>query len=357
MVAEKQYFFPLEMKDQEKEIRENFWKCLYTSAEKEMLHYWLLLPQNVKPAELKPITFQEVGLTNIGRYIADDTGPYIEVWAAYEHCQWEMNASDWLINKLDLMGEKVLSQRIITHPSGSGKFADILSIKTMPSGDEVVSRYTVQKDYNPVNGGGNYFLLKTACASKDYNTIADTIFLIAINWDLLHRSNLMLSELLKTVSLSNKNDSGFKIPDSWLVNMLDDNRLVIEHTIGNVNHGVINFCLFRQAGYPAAQAIFDEATARFNRHDSAVSLTTSDIASIPNDINPSFTGDLYSCTGEVVSAAENIRAYYDMRIFKMNDLWCYVEVVGPHRNHQDYYYEANKRCMEIILSTFRIEKR
>lgn len=58
------------MKDQEKEIREKFWKCLYTSGEKEMFHYWLLLPQNVKPAELKPVTFQEVGLTNI-----DDTSP------------------------------------------------------------------------------------------------------------------------------------------------------------------------------------------------------------------------------------------------------------------------------------------
>ena len=168
---------------------------------------------------------------------------------------------------------------------------------------------------------------------------------------------MMLSELLKTVSLSNKNDSGFKIPDSWQVSTLDDNRLVIEHTLGNVNHGVINFCLFRQTDYPSAQAIFEVATARFNRHDSAVSLATSDIASIPNDINLTFTGDLYSCTGEVVSAAENIRAYYDMRIFKINDLWCYVEVVGPHRNHRDYYYETNKRCMEIILSTFRIEKR
>lgn len=355
MDTEKNYLFPLEYKDQEQEIRDGFWKCLYTSADKEILHYWVLLPQNIKPAELKPVVFQDVGLTNIGRYITDDTSPYIEVWAAYEHCLWEMNASDWLINKLDLMGEKILNQRVVTHPSGSGKFADILTIKTMPSGDEVVSRYTVQKDYNPVNGGGNYFLLKTACASKDYNALAGKIYLIAINWDLMHRSNMMLSELLKTVSLSKKNNSGFKIPDSWQVSTLGDNRLVIEHTFNEVNHGVINFCLYRQDDYHTEHDIFDAATARFNQHDQTVSLTTTEIETVPNDINTTFTGDLYISNGEVVSAVENVRAFYQMCIFKINNLWCYVEVVGPHRNHRDYHFEANKRCLEIILSTFHIE--
>lgn len=47
-----------------------------------------------------------------------------------------------------------LHQRLVTHPSGSGKFADALTIKTLASGDEVASRYTVQKDYNPADGGG-----------------------------------------------------------------------------------------------------------------------------------------------------------------------------------------------------------
>ncbi|MFK3704708.1 hypothetical protein ACI2JR_07040 [Klebsiella sp. NPDC088457] len=356
MDTEKKYLFPLELQDQAQAVRDGFWKCLYTSAEKEMLHYWILLPQSVKPVELRPVVFQDVGLTNIGRYITEDTSPYVEVWAAYEHCRWEMNASDWLINKLDLMGEKILHQRIITHPSGSGKFADILTSKTMTSGDEVVSRYSVQKDYNPINGGGNYFLIKTSCAARDYNALANQILLIAINWDLMHRSNMMLAELLKTVSLSKKNDSGFKIPDSWQVSTLADNRLVIEHTFNEINHGVINLCIYRQDDYHSEGDIFKVATARFNQHDRAVSLSATDIVSVPNEINTAFTGDIYTCSGEVVSAAENVRAAYQMCIFKINDLWCYVEVVGPHRNHQNYYFEANIRCQEIILSTFRIEK-
>lgn len=70
-----------------------------------------------------------MGLTNIGCYLTTDSSPYLEVWAAYERCQWEMNASDWLFKKLTLMGEKILHQRIIDGPSGSGKFADVLTTK------------------------------------------------------------------------------------------------------------------------------------------------------------------------------------------------------------------------------------
>jgi len=35
-------------------------------------------------------------------------------------------------------------------------------------------------------------------------------------------------------------------------------------------------------------------------------------------------------------------------------LWCYVELVGQHRNDKSYHFEANKRCVEIILATLNI---
>lgn len=208
------YAFPIVSTASNEEIKANYWKCLYTSADKKMLQYWVILPNRVKPAELTPQHLPEVGLTNLGRYATDDAQPYMEVWAAYERCQWEMNPSDWLFNKLELMGEKVLNQRLIAHPSGSGLFADVLTLKTHSSGDEVISRYTVQKDYNPQEGGGNYFLIKAACAARDYPALANDIYFTVVNWDLLHRSNLVLAELLKTVNLSAKNSSGFKVPES-----------------------------------------------------------------------------------------------------------------------------------------------
>lgn len=240
------YAFPIVSTASNEEIKANYWKCLYTSADKKMLQYWVILPNRVKPAELTPQHLPEVGLTNLGRYATDDAQPYMEVWAAYERCQWEMNPSDWLFNKLELMGEKVLNQRLIAHPSGCGLFADVLTLKTHSSGDEVISRYTVQKDYNPQEGGGNYFLIKAACAARDYPALANDIYFTVVNWDLLHRSNLVLAELLKTVNLSAKNSSGFKVPESWQVNPLTETRLVVEHSFDGINYGVINLCFFRR---------------------------------------------------------------------------------------------------------------
>lgn len=248
-----------------------------------------------------------------------------------------------------------LHQRLVTHPSGSGKFADVLTIKTLASGDEVVSRYTVQKDYNPVDGGGNYFLIKVSCASDIYHSLAKDIHFIAVNWDLQHRSNMMLAELLKNVSLSSKNSSGFRVPDSWEVKVIADNRLVIEHTLEGVNYGVINLCFYSQEAYKTAEEVFQLATARFHEHDNAVSLTATALETVPNDINDTFTGPVYTCTGELVSAAEKVRAFYQMYIVNIEGNWCYAESVGKHRNHQDYHFEANKRCLEIILSTLKIE--
>lgn len=320
-----------------------------------MLRYWVILPKRVKPADLAPQHISEVGLTNLGRYVTSDTQPYMEVWAAYERCQWEMNPADWLFNKLELMGEKIVKKRLIIHPSGSGMFADVLTLKTHSSGDEVISLYTVQKDYNPEEGGGNYFLIKAACASRDYPVLADDMHFTVVNWDLMHRSNLALAELLETVNLSNKNSSGFQVPESWQVKPLTQTRLVIEHTFNSVNYGVINLCFYSQEMLFTAQDVFTVSTKRFHDHKPSVTLTTEVLGSVPNEFNPSLGNSLSTCQGEVFSTEEKMRAIYQCYIFSVGKIWCYAELVGRHRNHHDYYFESNKRCLEIILSTFHVE--
>jgi hypothetical protein len=356
MNTENNYAFPIISNHIDEDAKANYWKCQYTSADKEMLHYWVVLPKRVKPAELKPQHIAEVGLTNIGRYVTNDNQPYMEVWAAYERCQWEMNPADWLFNKLELMGEKVLNQRLIIHPAGSGIFADVLTLKVHSSGDEVISRYTVQKDYNSEESGGNYFLIKAACASRDYFLLANVIHFTVVNWDLMHRSNLATAELLQTVSLSKNNSSGFKIPESWQVKPMTETRLVIEHTFKGVNSGVINLFFYSQEMLFTEQEVFSVATKRFHDHEPAVTLTTDALRTIPNELNTSFGETLATCVGEIVSPEERMRALYQCYIFSVGQLWCYAELVGRHRNHKAYHYEANKRCLEIILCSFQIEK-
>lgn len=348
------YSFPVTSAFTKDEVQQHFWKCIYTSADREMLHYWVVLPQRVQPAELLPVDFPEVRLTNVGRYITTDTSPYLEVWAAFEHCTWEMNASDWLFNRLSLMGEKVLNQRIINNPNGSGDFADVLTIKKHESGDEVISRYSVQKDYNPRDSGGNYFLLKASCASRDYASLANEIYFVVASWDLLHRSNLATAELLSTVNI--KENLIFKVPASWHAKVIAENRLIIEHTIDNINHGVINLYFYPRDLYKSPNEVYNHSVARFHQNDNSVTLKAGEMDIIPNEINDASGYVLYTCTGEVYSANENMRAFYQMYIFTQSDLWCYFELVGKHRNYKDYYYETNKRCLELVLSTLNVTR-
>ena len=354
MDIDNDYAFPLTSVLSNDEVEANYWKCLYTSSDEKMFQYWVILPKRVQPAELNPTRIEDVGMTNLGRYVTDDAEPYMEVWVAHEHAQWEMNPADWLFNKLDLMGETIIHQRLINHPSGSGQFADVLTLKVHSSGDKVISRFTVQKDYNPTNGGGNYFLIKAACAARDYKALADNIYLTVVNWDLLHRSNLGLAELLETVNISNKNNSGFKIPESWKAKPVAENRLLIEHTFDDINYGVINLYFFSNDTLFTEQDVFNIATKRFKAQQDDITLIADALSTVPNDINPVLGENFSTCQGEISSIQENIRAFYQCYIFSIGRAWCYAELVGKKRNHHDYHFEANKRCLEIILSTFHV---
>lgn len=347
-----EYGFPVAPGFTKEEIERHFWRCLYTSSEQEMLHYWVVLPKSLKPAELEPVAFPGTGLTNIGRYFTTDDSPYLEVWAAYERCQWEMNASDWLFKKLALSGEKVLHRRLVGKAVENGIFADVLTIKVHSSGDEVISRYTVQKDYNKDKGGGNYFLLKVSCASQDYTALARDIYFTAVNWDLLHRSNLAMAELLTSVDLGG--ESAFKIPVSWHAKIIEKNRIVVDHTTDNLSTGVINFYFYSADECHAHEDVFNKSTARFVQHDDSVILTANELEDFPNDINPEL-GSIQTCTGELYSEKEKIRAFYQSYIFNDSGVWCYIELVGQQRNNENYNFEANKRCLEIILATLNIK--
>lgn len=346
------FSFPVNSAFSKDEIGKNFYRCLYTSADRDMLHYWVILPNSLKPAELAPVTFADTRLTNIGRYITTDDSPYLEVWAAYEHCEWEMNPSDWLLNRLEVMGERILQNRIIVNPA-SGNLMDVLTIKTHPSGDEVISRFTVQKDYNPKSGGGNYFLMKVSCASRDYEKQANNILIVATNWNLSHRSNLTTAELLNTVNLNKA--SSFKIPASWQAKLIAGNRLVIEHTINGENHGIINYYFYPVEKFQSPNEVFAAATERFKNPEHDITLTTGDIDIVPNEINEKSGYVFYVCIGEVSSVKENMQGFYQMLIFKQAGLWCYLEQIGEYRNYDGYHYEANKRCLELITASVRLD--
>ncbi len=58
------YDFPMESAFSKDQTEQQFWKCLYTSAKQEMLHYWVVLPNALRPAQIEPVEVSDVGLTN-----------------------------------------------------------------------------------------------------------------------------------------------------------------------------------------------------------------------------------------------------------------------------------------------------
>lgn len=62
--------------------------------------------KNPKLAELIPVAFPDICLTHIGHYLTTYDSSCPGVWAAYEGCQCEINASDWLLKKPDMTGLK-----------------------------------------------------------------------------------------------------------------------------------------------------------------------------------------------------------------------------------------------------------
>jgi len=94
------YDFPLASPFTKEEMQQRYWKCLYTSSSEKMLHYWVALPQSLKPADIKPVDFPEVDLVNVSRYITSDDMFYFKFWVAYERCKWEMNASECLCKNI-----------------------------------------------------------------------------------------------------------------------------------------------------------------------------------------------------------------------------------------------------------------
>ena len=83
--------------------------------------------------------------------------------------------------------------------------------------------------------------------------LANDIYFTVVNWDLLHRSNLVLAELLKTVNLSAKTAVDLKYRNRQ-VNPLQK-RAVVEHSFDGINYGVINLCFSQEMLFTAQDVL------------------------------------------------------------------------------------------------------
>jgi hypothetical protein len=352
-ISQKKYSFPVEQILSNDYLKENFWKCLYTSCDKQ-LHYWVILPNNVKPTKVEPIEIDVLNMINIGQYTRIDGSPYLEVQLAYEHSKYEMNASDWLKNKLAKMNEEILEERII-YGKSTGNYLDCLCKKQI-NGETVISRYTVLKDYDNKQAGANYICIKATCQEKDYEELSMTIFQIISNWDLLNKSDWQMAELLTPFMTDFMESIKFFLPSSWEIKFNKENnnsisRFIFKHTIENKNKGILNAFFYEKDKFKSAEDVLNNSINRFDKIPDS-NLDLSPLQQIPHESvrNPKIYELFY--TKGLIQLEENFNAYIEIYIIKTFKGWYYFEMVGSKPNFENFYYEVNKRCIELIISSF-----
>lgn len=351
---QKKYSFPVDQTLPIGYLKDNFWKCLYTSYE-EKLHYWVLLPTNVKTTQVKAVIIPELSLTNIGQYVRIDDSPYLEVQIAFEHCVYEMNASDWLHKKIAVMGEKIIHERII-YGRSTGNYLDCLTKKKMNDGETVISRFSVLKDYDKNIGGANYVCIKVTCVEADYEDLALKIFQIISNWDLSNKSDWQMAEMLSPFMDDFAETVKFFVPYSWEAkfNKNTDNNFVnyvFDHNVNGENKGIINCFFYKREYFIDTEELIDTQQKRFSIEDLKFTINPIEVVEKNKIKNPNVL-ELYNSVGLMDSNDENFHAHLIIAVVATELGWYYFESVGPKPNLVNNYWEINKRSLQIIINSF-----
>ncbi|WP_462267451.1 hypothetical protein [Mucilaginibacter sp.] len=341
--------FPVEQQLQPAYLKEHFWKCNYTSVDAP-LQYWILLPNTVKPVVTNPVAHTELKLTSIGQYCTVDNSAYLEVQMLYEHVSYEMNAADWLLKKLAIMSEVVLHVRELKGKS-TGNYLDVLTCSTWPNGDQMVSRFTVLKDYDIERTGANLLCVKVTCKIEDYPDYAYQILQIAGNWNFIHLSDWQMAEYLFPFEYDFTEKVSFYLPESWEIQFETNNtklfsRFIFIHTVLGKNKGIINACF-----YALAQA--DSAANLYQKAISNLLLSSPEIQPLQPEVctNPQVK-EFFTATGTLSYEGEKNSAYLKIYILKTVGGWYYFEQIGPKPNLENDFWEVNKRAMEIVTDSF-----
>lgn len=293
-------------------------------------------------------------LTIIGVYRSAAENPDVmELLVSYERSLYELNGSDWLIKKLLMSGEIILNTRIL-YDVEHGEYLDVLSYQRRPSGQEVISRSTVYKEYDEVVGGGIYFIVKASCLKKNYTKHAYDLLHMITHWELINKCDMTRSEKFQIVSIHDVVPCQFYIPASWMIRHSHDNnplvsRYVFLHNLGDQNIGAINLYVFRadlaQTAVEILEASFDRIASENDVKHTLYKLRKKQINHIYNlEID-----EVYTASAEVFYEQKTI--LIEIKIVKTKRAWYYIEVAGPRANVGNLYWEANQRCLEMIVDS------
>jgi hypothetical protein len=157
-------------------LKASFWRLTYSSAG-PALAYRIVLPNVMRPTNVKPTPVTNIGITLIGEYqIIDKKAPYLEVQVSYEKINGKPDIKLWFKEKLSKLKGTLRKESNINIAGKNGY--DVLFTRTLKSGEQYISRASM------LVAGENYVMVTAMSSKADYDKSAKTIFHILSNWNM-----------------------------------------------------------------------------------------------------------------------------------------------------------------------------
>ncbi len=337
-------------------MKTSFWKCNDDSHINSALHYYLQIPNNIKPTSLIEKNIKGIdNIKEIASYRRIDENPYAEIQVVYEKIDHEINPSDWLYNLLKITNETIVDKREIV--GNAGTYLDVLSSKVLPNSETVISRSTAQKNYDESTKTLSIVSVKVSCSLKDYPKLSEEVMAISLGWNFINKSEYQLSEDLRIFNEEKAKDLNFYYPVSWKLGKFIAKEGALERfAIFNKNKdgeskGAIN--IFISENEKDEKILVEKVLKRFTENGIKVEISDLELGLNNND----YIEKRWKTSG-LINEKESIHnGEITLEVLKTKKSFVLLEMVGVNQEF-DYYESArNKRALQLISQTLKTSER
>lgn len=329
-------------------LKKNFYKMNY-SLSNPRLDYWIVLPNFVKEFSTIEKRIEGIDVNLIGQYISNDA-TFFDVEVFYEHLDFDINPSDWLIRKITKLKETVIFKNDFKDRS-TGIYADILTFKETLGADRFISRITVKKNFDAELGGANYIGVRVMCREEAYNDLADLVLHTSYNWNFKNKGTWQLAERILPIGIMLTNKLTFYTFESWRVfgeEASPLNRLVIRQVDNKLNKGAINIFETKLLSDHNAKEVLD----KFINRVTLTSIQLDELEDVSKSIYNPKIESAWTTQGIIKNTEEQFEAYFMAYLIQTKNSGYYFESLGSSPNYENYNWEINKRQLEMILESF-----
>lgn len=345
------YTFKTEHDLTENFLKANFYKIKYALS-KPSVDYWLVLPNYVKQFSMLEKHVDSLHVNLIGQYVSQ-SDMFLDIEVLYEHIAFDLNPSDWILKKLSKLGEAIIAKN--ESKDSTGIYIDLLSYKVSLANEVFISRITVKKNFDMVEGGANYIAVRAMCRESDYNKLSEVILHSVHNWDYTSKGDWQLAERLIPAKVILEQKISFYIFESWRMFKAESgntNQIVLRQSGNQKNKGAISIFEIPNFDPLDLDNIVKKQISRVKLTDVDLQKSKMILAQVSN---PRVL-DAYYVDGNIKNIEEGFDAHIFAYLLKIETSSFYIECIGSKPNYENYNWEMNKRQVEMIIESLNNPK-